>query len=46
MLIETGNGDKFPAQAEGIYGIDHDRAIEKTLRALGVAARRRSTTSS
>jgi glyoxylase-like metal-dependent hydrolase (beta-lactamase superfamily II) len=36
ILIETGNGDKFPAKEREIYGIDHDQSIEKNLRALGV----------
>src|SRR5438874_1477145 len=35
-LIETGNGDKFPAKDRDIYGIDHDQSAEKNLRALGV----------
>ncbi|MDB4966081.1 MAG: uncharacterized protein JWN44_1770 [Myxococcales bacterium] len=35
-LIETGNGDKFPARERDIYGIDHDQSVEKNLRALGV----------
>jgi glyoxylase-like metal-dependent hydrolase (beta-lactamase superfamily II) len=35
-LIETGNGDKFPAKDREIYGIDHDLSVEKNLRALGV----------
>jgi glyoxylase-like metal-dependent hydrolase (beta-lactamase superfamily II) len=36
-LIETGNGDKFPAKERDIYGIDHDESAAKNLRALGVA---------
>jgi glyoxylase-like metal-dependent hydrolase (beta-lactamase superfamily II) len=36
ILIETGNGDKFPAKERRIYGIDHDESAEKHLRALGV----------
>ena len=36
ILIETGNGDKFPAKEREIYGIDHDQSVEKNLRALGV----------
>jgi glyoxylase-like metal-dependent hydrolase (beta-lactamase superfamily II) len=36
VLIETGNGDKFPAKEKQIYGIDHDQSVEKNLRALGV----------
>ncbi len=35
-LIETGNGDKFPAREREIYGIDHDQSVERNLRALGV----------
>jgi glyoxylase-like metal-dependent hydrolase (beta-lactamase superfamily II) len=35
-LIETGNGDKFPARERDIYGIDHDQSAEKNLRAIGV----------
>src|SRR5436305_2231703 len=37
-LIETGNGDKFPAREREIYGIDHDQSVEKNLRAAGVEA--------
>ena len=36
-LIETGNGDKFPAKLKDIYGIDHDRAIGTALAEIGVA---------
>jgi glyoxylase-like metal-dependent hydrolase (beta-lactamase superfamily II) len=36
ILIETGNGDKFPERERQIYGIDHDQSAEKNLRALGV----------
>jgi glyoxylase-like metal-dependent hydrolase (beta-lactamase superfamily II) len=36
ILIETGNGDKFPPKLKDIYGIDHDQSIEKNLRAIGV----------
>jgi glyoxylase-like metal-dependent hydrolase (beta-lactamase superfamily II) len=36
ILIETGNGDKFPEKERQIYGIDHDQSVEKNLRALGV----------
>ncbi len=36
VLIETGNGDKFPEKERRIYGIDHDQSAEKNLRALGV----------
>jgi glyoxylase-like metal-dependent hydrolase (beta-lactamase superfamily II) len=35
-LIETGNGEKFPAREREIYGIDHDLSVEKNLRRLGV----------
>jgi glyoxylase-like metal-dependent hydrolase (beta-lactamase superfamily II) len=35
-LVETGNGDKFPARDREIYGINHDLSVEKNLRALGV----------
>lgn len=36
ILIETGNGDKFPAKEREIYGIDHDQSTEKQLTALGI----------
>jgi glyoxylase-like metal-dependent hydrolase (beta-lactamase superfamily II) len=36
ILIETGNGDKFPAKLKDIYGIDHDRAIGAALREVGL----------
>jgi glyoxylase-like metal-dependent hydrolase (beta-lactamase superfamily II) len=36
VLIETGNGDKFPEKERQIYGIDHDQSAEKNLRAIGV----------
>lgn len=35
-LIETGNGDKFPAKLKDIYGIDHDRAVAAALREVGL----------
>jgi glyoxylase-like metal-dependent hydrolase (beta-lactamase superfamily II) len=35
-LIETGNGDKFPAKLKDIYGIDHDRAVSDALREVGL----------
>src|SRR5262245_14644614 len=38
VLIETGNGDKFPAKEKDIYGIDHDRSIRSALSELGVDA--------
>jgi glyoxylase-like metal-dependent hydrolase (beta-lactamase superfamily II) len=37
ILVETGNGDKFPAKLKEIYGIDHDRSIGDALREVGVA---------
>jgi glyoxylase-like metal-dependent hydrolase (beta-lactamase superfamily II) len=36
VLVETGNGDKFPARERDLYCIDHDQSIEKNLRAIGV----------
>jgi glyoxylase-like metal-dependent hydrolase (beta-lactamase superfamily II) len=36
VLVETGNGDKFPAKEREIYGIDHDRSIAGALGELGV----------
>jgi glyoxylase-like metal-dependent hydrolase (beta-lactamase superfamily II) len=36
VLVETGNGDKFPARDKEVYGIDHDRSIVDALRELGV----------
>jgi glyoxylase-like metal-dependent hydrolase (beta-lactamase superfamily II) len=36
VLIETGNGDKFPEKEREIYGVDHAESTEKALRALGV----------
>jgi glyoxylase-like metal-dependent hydrolase (beta-lactamase superfamily II) len=36
VLVETGNGDKFPAREKEVYGIDHDRSIVDALRELGV----------
>jgi glyoxylase-like metal-dependent hydrolase (beta-lactamase superfamily II) len=36
VLIETGNGDKFPAKLKDIYGIDHDRSVAHALREVGV----------
>lgn len=38
VLIETGNGDKFPPKLKEIYGIDHDRSIAGALREAGVEA--------
>ncbi len=37
VLIETGNGDKFPPKLKDIYGIDHDRAIGVALAEVGVS---------
>jgi glyoxylase-like metal-dependent hydrolase (beta-lactamase superfamily II) len=36
LLVETGNGDKFPQKLKDIYGIDHDRSIGDALREVGV----------
>jgi glyoxylase-like metal-dependent hydrolase (beta-lactamase superfamily II) len=36
VLIETGNGDKFPDRLKAIYGIDHDRSVAVALREIGV----------
>lgn len=36
VLIESGNGDKFPARLKELYGIDHDRSIAVALAELGV----------
>ncbi len=36
VLIETGNGDKFPPKLKDIYGIDHDRSIGDALREVGL----------
>lgn len=38
VLIETGNGDKFSPKEKEIYGIDHDRNVERNLAELGVPA--------
>jgi glyoxylase-like metal-dependent hydrolase (beta-lactamase superfamily II) len=35
ILVETGNGDKFPAKLKDIYGIDHDRSIKDALGEAG-----------
>jgi glyoxylase-like metal-dependent hydrolase (beta-lactamase superfamily II) len=37
ILVETGNGDKFPQKLKDIYGIDHDRSIGDALREVGLA---------
>jgi glyoxylase-like metal-dependent hydrolase (beta-lactamase superfamily II) len=36
ILVETGNGDKFPPKLKDIYGIDHDRSIGDALREVGL----------
>lgn len=36
VLVETGNGDKFPPKEKDIYGIDHDRSIATALSEIGV----------
>jgi glyoxylase-like metal-dependent hydrolase (beta-lactamase superfamily II) len=36
ILVETGNGDKFPGKLKEIYGIDHDRAIGDALHEVGL----------
>jgi glyoxylase-like metal-dependent hydrolase (beta-lactamase superfamily II) len=36
ILVETGNGDKFPPKWKEIYSVDHEQSIGKQLRALGV----------
>jgi glyoxylase-like metal-dependent hydrolase (beta-lactamase superfamily II) len=36
ILVETGNGDKFPAKLKDIYGIDHDLSIKDALAEAGV----------
>jgi len=36
ILVETGNGDKFPEKERQIFGIDHDQSVEKNLRAIGI----------
>jgi glyoxylase-like metal-dependent hydrolase (beta-lactamase superfamily II) len=36
ILVETGNGDKFPAKLKEIYGIDHDRSIGDALGEAGL----------
>lgn len=36
VLIESGNGDKFPARMKEIFGIEHDRSIAVALAELGV----------
>lgn len=36
LLIETGNGDKFPEREREIYGIAHDRSVVHALAEVGV----------
>jgi glyoxylase-like metal-dependent hydrolase (beta-lactamase superfamily II) len=36
VLVETGNGDKFPDRVKQIYGIDHDRSVALALGEIGV----------
>jgi glyoxylase-like metal-dependent hydrolase (beta-lactamase superfamily II) len=36
ILIESGNGDKFPPKLKDIYGIDHDRSIGDALAEVGL----------
>jgi glyoxylase-like metal-dependent hydrolase (beta-lactamase superfamily II) len=36
VLIETGNGDKFPDKLKDIYGIHHDRGVADALREVGL----------
>lgn len=36
VLIETGNGDKFPEKEKRIYGIDHDESVAQQLMTIGV----------
>jgi len=36
ILVETGNGDKFPPKLKEIYGIDHDRSIGDALHEVGL----------
>lgn len=36
VLVETGNGDKFPPKLKDMYGIYHDRSIAVALAELGV----------
>jgi glyoxylase-like metal-dependent hydrolase (beta-lactamase superfamily II) len=36
ILVETGNGDKFPPRLKEIYGIYHDRCVATALAELGV----------
>lgn len=36
VLVDTGNGDKFPPKLKDIYGIDHDRSIGDALAEIGV----------
>lgn len=36
VLVEAGNGDKFPARMKEIFGIDHDRSVSVALAEIGV----------
>jgi glyoxylase-like metal-dependent hydrolase (beta-lactamase superfamily II) len=36
ILIETGNGDKFPERERAIYGIEHDGSVATSLHAEGI----------
>ena len=36
VLVESGNGDKFPDRLKEIYGIDHDRSVAVALAEIGV----------
>ena len=36
VLVEAGNGDKFPARMKELFGIDHDRSISVALAEIGV----------
>jgi glyoxylase-like metal-dependent hydrolase (beta-lactamase superfamily II) len=36
VLVETGNGDKFPSKWKEIYGIYHDRAVTHALAEIDV----------
>src|SRR2546421_4098398 len=37
VLIETGNGDKFPPKLKDVYGIEHDRSVAFALNEVSVA---------
>jgi glyoxylase-like metal-dependent hydrolase (beta-lactamase superfamily II) len=36
VLVESGNGDKFPSRLKEMYGIDHDRSVALALDEIGV----------